>query len=128
MEYTMTPSLAEKNPQAHARLFAAGFTEIARLMEVTYRNLDIEELTGAPSSSVSHWFHQGRNPLWKYEYAARDKTKNLSPEPSPTPRPVPIAPPSPQIQHEKKMLMVAVNGNESQVRKALDFLNCEVFE
>jgi hypothetical protein len=129
----MTPTLAQKYPEAHARLAASGFTEIARLMGVMKRSVDLAQAVGAASSSVSNWFGPlARDPRWIYEKAARDYSVDAKPEPVPepahNPRPIPIAAPFPQIQHEKKMLMVAVNGNENQVRKALEFLNCEVFE
>jgi hypothetical protein len=128
----MTPTLAQKYPEAHARLAASGFTEIARLMGVMKRNVDLAQAVGAASSSVSNWFGPlGRDPRWVYEKAARGYGVDAKPEPVPElyeTRPIPVAPPFPQIQHEKKMLMVAVNGNEAQVRKALEFLNCEVFE
>jgi hypothetical protein len=129
----MTPTLAQKYPEAHALIRATGRKAIAEMMEGCHKQKDLAEALDLTTPSMSAWMKAKVIPRKKYDIRARAWLKSQRktepvPEPTYEPRPVPIAAPFPQIQHEKKMLMVAVNGNESQVRKALEFLNCEVFE
>jgi hypothetical protein len=130
----MKPTIAEKHPEAYDALKTEGFTGIAEMMTIFRSQKMMGEALGVQSSAtISQWSARAHDPSHRYEKKARSWLKaqrKTEPVPEPTyePRPVPIAPPFPQIQHEPKLLMIGVNGNESEVRKALEFLKCEVFE
>lgn len=113
-------TLAEKYPEAIDRLQKIGFTAIAKLCRLHYRNIDLERQLGT-SGAVSKWLNLENLPSKNMEEKAKALIAELPErEPEPEIAPAPIAP-------EDNMLMVVCPpGSTAKVQRVLAMLGCEV--
>lgn len=117
--------LAQQYPDAHGDIWEMGFPNLARMMEIFARQVDMDRALGT-SGAVSNWCRRKNAPGQLYERRAEKYLDDLAAPPSlqaaaVESRIVKSAPAAPS----EATLLVVVKGDPAKLMRVLDLMGCE---
>lgn len=126
----MTRTIADAYPDAASALKRGGYPNIAAMLGVFHRQVDMDRALGT-NSTVSNWCRGANIPSYHLEQKAEAfmrewRKENETPEVVQTtaaPPPAVTAPATPETT-----FLVIANGNAKKVQKVLALMGCEIVE